>query len=276
MRNLNIVITRFNESNQLVADCLKSLFNQKNQKIRIIYLEQTKSDFAQFFYKKNSNSNIDFLYKKIDPISLSYARDLGIKLSDSKIIAFTDIDAIPYPNWAEEIVNSFNRNKDIAIVGGKSIAKWPKKEKWYHKSKIVLELYSMVDILNQEGEVEKVVGVNFAINKEILKDEATFNLKLGRRSGDFSGGEETDLCLRAKLRGYKIIYNPHAIVLHQVSEDRMSFWWIIKRMYYGGISRSKRGGRPKTFTKKRNFYDKIILPVLITPYLLGFLKAKIK
>jgi GT2 family glycosyltransferase len=277
MKKADVVITRYNESDKLVQDCFNSLSKQKKVNLNIIYLEQSNEfKSSKKLCNTKSNKNIKFIFKKIKPISLSYARDLGIRLSKNKYVLFTDIDAMPKNNWAEEMINSLEKKTNTAIVGGKSIPKWSKKSRWYHQSKIVLELYSMVDILDYEGEVEKVVGVNFGINKNILRSESNFNQNLGRKDGDFSGGEETDLCNRAHKKGYRIIYNPQSEVVHQVSKERMSFFWILKRMYYGGVSRSKRGGKPKTFTKKRNIYDKIILPILAIPYLMGYMRAKIK
>ena len=187
---------------------------------------------------------------------------------------FTDSDAIPESNWAYELSRIYALDKKIAIVGGKSFPKWLKKPRWYHKSNIVLELYSLVNLSEKVISTVKVVGVNFSLSKKRLGNLTTFKENLGRKDGKLLGGEETDMCSKAKDKDLLVYFNPKAAVAHQIPTERISFSWVIKRMYFGGYSRALRGGRPSTFHKKRNIWDRIILPILAIPYTLGYWKGK--
>jgi len=272
----SIVVTRYSESDKLVKDCLGALSKQKNITCEVNFLDQRDSKEIYAFCKEMSNKNIKINYIKIPAKTLSYARNYGIKISKASIILFTDSDAIVDENWAKEIFKTFSIDKKIAIVGGTSKPKWPGKLKWYHKSNIVKELYSLISLSDEITPVEKVVGVNFAINKDLLGDQALFNENLGRKPGSLLGGEETDLCSKVGEKGFLVYYNPKAIIHHQIQEERMSLRWVLKRMYYGGVSRAARGGKPKTFHKERNIYDRIILPILLVPYIIGYIMEKLR
>jgi glycosyltransferase involved in cell wall biosynthesis len=50
-----------------------------------------------------------FEYIKIPAISLSFARNKGLTLSKTQYVAFCDPDCVLAPNWAAEIVNTFDK-----------------------------------------------------------------------------------------------------------------------------------------------------------------------
>jgi len=276
MKNISVILTRYNESNKLIIPCLKKLAKQKNIRVDIFFLDQKSDNQIKKLCNGLSNQDIKIFYKKIPIISLSYARNYGIKLAKTDKILFIDCDAIPDKNWAYELLKIFDINEKIAIVGGKSEPLWLKKPKWYHKSNIIREIYSLIDLSNEPIKTMKIVGVNFGINKKLLKEESYFNENLGRRPGSLLGGEESDLCKRSINKGFLIYYTPQAIVKHQIQIDRMSLKWILRRFYYGGVGKAIIGGLPKTYSKKRNIYDKLIFPLIVIPYFIGYLNGKIK
>lgn len=276
MNKATIIVTRYNEPNSLIHPCLVALSKQRNISTLVYFLDQEEDNETKVLCNNLSTKNVKIVYKIITAKSLSYARNLGIKLSKTDIILFTDSDAIPSENWASELTRTFTINNKIAIVGGKAIAKWLTKPKWYHHSNILMDAYSTIDLGEETKETDKIVGVNFGFKKSLLKKEASFDENLGRRPGSLLGGEETDLCERTIKKGFSVFYNGKAVVQHQIQKDRMNLSWIFKRSYYWGYGRAIAGGMPKTYTTKRNFYDKLILLLILFPYSLGFLRGKIK
>jgi len=275
MFNITIIITRYQESNDFIKPCLEALSRQKNIIAKIYFLDQKYDNKIKKIISKLSNKNIKFIYKKIPAISLSYARNLGVKLSTTNIVLFIDCDAIPEYHWAYELSKVFSINENIAIVGGKSIPIWGDKIKWFCKSNIIKEIYSLIDISVKIISVNKIMGVNFGINKKVLKDEILFNENLGRRQGKLFGGEETELCRRVINNGLKVYYTPYAIVKHQIQKDRISLKWIIKRFFYAGYTRAILGGYPQPYSKQRNIYDYMFLIIIFIPYIFGYLKGKL-
>jgi GT2 family glycosyltransferase len=270
-----IVVTRYEEDNKLVIPCLNALFKQKKIYAEILFLDQKDDQIIKNFCKKLKNKKITVKYIKILPKSLSFARNFGIKLAKNDSIIFTDADAIPNENWAYQLCRKFNKRLKIGIVGGKSLPEWLLGKKWFCNSEIIKEMYSIIDLGEKSINVKKIIGVNFGINKRILQNECYFNEELGRRPGTLLGGEETDLCKRCLEKGINIIYNPKAIVKHQVQEERYKWKWICKRFFYAGFGRGMQGGMPKAYSNKRNIYDYIIMFLMLPPYIMGIFKAKL-
>ncbi|MAG50584.1 hypothetical protein CL621_03005 [archaeon] len=275
-KKISVVLTRYNESNKLINPCLIALSKQKKIIATVYFLDQKKNRETKELCEGLTSTNIKIVYKNIPAKPLSYARNLGINLAKTELVLFIDCDAIPTQNWAFELAQAFEVNKKIAIAGGKSVAKWLVKPKWYHKSNILMDMYSTIDLGNGVKETEKIVGVNFGLNKGLLKNGAFFDENLGRRPGSLMSGEESDLCSRSEKKGFLTFYTGRAIVKHQIQKDRMQFSWVLRRFYYAGCEKAILGGIPKTYNTKRNIYDRLLLPVIVIPYLMGFLRSKIK
>jgi cellulose synthase/poly-beta-1,6-N-acetylglucosamine synthase-like glycosyltransferase len=275
MKKVSIIVTRYNEPNKLINPCLIALSKQKGIQAKVYFLDQKEDDETKSLCKRLSNKNIKIICKNIPAKSLSYARNIGIKLSKTDIILFTDADAIPSQNWAFELTKTFNSKENIVIVGGRATAKWLTNLKWYHKSNILIDVYSTLDLGKEVKETDRIVGVNFGLNKKLLKTEAFFDESQGRRPNSLLSGEDCDLCKRTRGKGFKIFYNGNAIVQHQIQKERMGLFWIMKRFYYGGYGRAILGGMPKTYTDKRNVYDRLLILIISVPYIIGFLKGKI-
>nr|MBA4405532.1 hypothetical protein [Nanoarchaeum sp.] len=275
MINATVVLTRYNESNKIITPCLSSLSNQKNINLEILFLDQTEDAIIKKLCKTLSNKNIKIKHHKIAAKSLSYARNIGINLSKTKLVLFIDSDAIPQEDWAFELVKSLEF-ENVGAVGSKSIPLWKSKPKWYNKTLPAKEVYSLFDLGNKTIKTKRVVGVGFGINKKIIDKESYFNEKLGRRPGSLLGGEETDLCNRIRKIGLDIYYVPSSVVQHQIQTNRMGLGWLINRFFYGGIGKAYVGGTPEVKSKKYNMQDKIFVLIISLPYLVGYLYGRLK
>jgi GT2 family glycosyltransferase len=266
-----VILTRYDEVDSLIIPCLISLSKQINVSLTIYFLDQKKDNKVKRICKKLSSKKIMYIYKSIPAKSLSYARNIGIKLAKTSIVMFTDLDAIQDKNWAYELLKTYKVDKKIAVVGGRSIAKWMSKSHWYHKSNIIMEFYSIINLSDKVINTSKVIGVNYSLNKNLLKKLALFREDLGRKNGMLLGGEETDLCKTVIENGYYVYYTPNAIVEHQIYMERSSIFWILKRAYYGGVSRAARGGKPQPMVKRRNIYDFFACMLIAFPYIIGLI-----
>ncbi len=273
--NVTITLTRYNEANELIHPCIEGLAQQKNVRATVYFLDQTFDAATKKLCANLSTKNITIHYKKISDKSLSNARNIGIKLAKTDLVLFIDSDAIPEPNWAYELANTYRANPKAAIVGGKSVAKWLCKPKWYHKSNILMDMYSTIDLGATTLETSRIVGVNFSLNKKLLKQEAFFDENLGRRPGSLMSGEESDLCARSEKKGFTTYYTGKATVHHQIQTDRMRLAWVFRRYWYAGKERAMVGGTPQTYTNKRNMYDRLLLPLVAIPYVFGFISNKL-
>jgi len=273
--SISVIVVTYGEPIEMVERCVRSLEIQENINLEIILLDQIGNANLQDTYNKlNRGISHTFKYLKIPAKSLSFARNYGMEIASNNHIAFIDPDAVAEKKWASNIIKEFKKDKSVGIIGGKIIPKFSGELHWYHKSRYVWDIYSVLDLGSEPKYVKKVVGANFAINRELTKDER-FREDLGRREGKLFGGEETDFCERAARKGIKIKYVPNAIVYHYISNERLKLSWILKRFYYGGISRGLRGGKPEPGKARYSIRDCILLPIFIIPYIFGLIRGKL-
>lgn len=264
---ISVITSTYDDPITFVDQCLTSLLSQEKV-CEIIIVDSSRKDEIKKFCHSLGNSKINYIYTP--PKGLSDARNKGMSITKKNIIAFTDADCIVDNNWADNIFLSF-KTKDTAIVGGKVLPMWiSKPNRILYNSAIAQGFYSSFDMGEELKEVHQIFGGNFAINKNLVTGQF-FSPELGRGKGNLLGGEETQLCREVEMKKLKIIYNPLAIVLHQIPEERSKMKWMWKRMYYGGINRMAVGGRPtpKVVNISYNLYDAIFLIIFIVPYIYG-------
>lgn len=269
---ISVIISTYDDPIDFVEKCLDSLLSQEKVN-EIIIVDSSKKGYIKEFCQSLNVNNINYIFTP--PKGLSDARNKGMEIVKNNIVAFTDSDCIVDRNWADNICKSFADN--VAIVGGKVLPKWMSRpNKILHNSAIAQGFYSSFDMGEELKDVDQIFGGNFAINKNLITNKL-FLTELGRKKENLLCGEEIMLCRQIKDVGLKIIYNPLAIVWHQIPEERSKLKWMWRRIYYGGITRAMVGGRPTPKTVNfisYNLYDIPFLMIFIAPYMYGFFKTR--
>ena len=154
----------------------------------------------------------------------------AIRVSRGDYLAVLNPDSEPGPNSISTLIKFLKTNDNIGIVGPKVIAsdgsfqrscrrgvarpaavfsyflglakRYPNDQRFtgYHLNHL------------DENEINEVSGVSgscMVIRRKILKDIGYFDEQF------FAYQEDSDYCLRAKERGWKVYYNPHSIVKHR-------------------------------------------------------------
>src|SRR3972149_1442400 len=173
-------------------------------------------------------------------VGLSYNRNIGINNSTGDIIAFIDDDAIPDYRWIENIVRTFNINyKEIGAISGYMSPLWRENDNsmhWFPKELFWMVGCSYVMTPDHQCEVERGFGSNMAIKKDTFDKVGLFNEELGVKGNKWVGGEDTDMYLRIKNSGMKIMFTPDAIVFHKIHKSKIGIINLIKRAFNGGFS----------------------------------------
>lgn len=167
---------------------------------------------------------------------LSYSRNLGIIYATGDIVAFTDDDAIIDPKWAEVVVNMFG-NDDVGAATGDVIPLWEYENmSWFPRELHWMISCSYVMTPNCKCEIERGFGTNMSFKKSLIDKIGMFNTCLGIKGKNWVGGEDTDMFLRVRDAGKKVLFDPDAKVLHKIYSHRVNTRNIIKRAFNGGIS----------------------------------------
>lgn len=142
---------------------------------------------------------------------LSAARNLGIAQSHTPLIAFTDDDCEPGPQWLNAIADAFAADPAIGVVFGTVNAPV------YDRSTGFIPAYRVpvaftAQSIKQKSSIEGF-GANMAVRRTIWQALGGFDELMGVGSL-FCAGEDTDFAIRALIAGHKVHESPVAVVTH--------------------------------------------------------------
>ncbi len=212
---VSIIIVNWNGKKYL-KDCLTSLSKSSYKKVEILFVDNASSDDSVSYVKKNF-PKIKILQNEKN---LGFAE--GHKIAYTKVagetILLLSTDTIIEKNAIEELVNVLYKSESIGAVQPKLLM-YPEKElidsigSFFLKTGILYhfgrEKNHNNPLYNKEMEIFSAKGACILFKKEVLNKTGLFDKDY------FAYFEETDLCHRVWLAGYRIIYTPYAVVYHK-------------------------------------------------------------
>lgn len=213
------------------------------------------------YIKTNRIKNVNIIFNPENK-GLSYSRNLGIENSTGSIIAFIDDDAIPSRNWAKNIVENFEEDNLIGAITGDIFPLWESEDlSWFPKELHWMISCSYVMTPNTKQYFDRGFGTNMAFKKEVFLKAGNFDTTFGINGKKWVGGEDTEMFLRVKDLGMKVVFNPDIYVQHKVYSYRVKTRNVIKRAFNGGYSVSlmKKKLNYTVLDSKENRYFKHIL-----------------
>lgn len=261
---VSIIIVNWN-GRKYLDDCLGSLSKCTYKNIEIIFVDNASSD--------NSVSYVKKLFPKIKIIqnktNLGFAEghEIAFKTCKGSAVLLLSMDTIVEKDFLTEMVKALSENNNIGAVQPKLLM-YPKQE----LIDSIGSLFLMTGVLyhygreknphllkyNKPMEIYSAKGACLLFRKEALQKTGLFDKDY------FAYFEETDLCHRIWLAGYRIIYTPRAVVYHKGggSSKQMMASFIYYHSYKNRIC---------TYIKNLSFkYLFIVLFYTIIMYELAF------
>jgi len=144
-----------------------------------------------------------------DVANISAARNAGVAAAAGEVIGFIDDDAVPEPEWAEAVLTAF-ATPDVAAVTGPVLGRNGISLQWglMAVDRLGRDRWLPDGEAPGDGEALKLHGTNMAVRRDALT-----------LTGGFDTGfrfylDETDLTLRLKAAGARLVYLPGAVVHH--------------------------------------------------------------
>jgi GT2 family glycosyltransferase len=146
---------------------------------------------------------------------LSRARNAAAAEASGDVLAFTDDDCEPAPNWVQVVGQAFADDPDVGLVAGAVIAP-PAARGLLATCPAMHPLESVYDPAAGGGGVPDGwdwMGANFALRRSIYERIGVFDDHLGA-GGTFSAAEDTDYKLRLEAAGVRMRCTPQSVVHH--------------------------------------------------------------
>lgn len=161
------------------------------------------------------------------PRGPSAARNAGLSLAETQFVAFTDNDVEVTERWMEALVDHMrNAPADVAGVGGRVVD---------DGRTLVGEYCTRLGLLDpfiQRGRVMYLVTANCLFRRSAVLSVGGFDEVFLQ-----PGGEDPDLSFRLIKKGYRLEYEPQAVVRHSYSRSWIAFAKMFRR-YGSGCRRA--------------------------------------
>jgi len=216
--SVSVIIPVFNGGAAL-KNCLKALKAQTyTGQIEIVVVNDGSTD---------ESSRVAKTFKGIILIEQenkgrAVARNRGLFGSSGEIIAFTDADCLPRPDWLEKLVFSLLKENNPGLVSGSIIL--PLSANFWQR-------------LDHQAWAHSI-GPRAAAGKTLFGSTANMCLlrSVFDRVGGFDerlrGSEDSDLAFRVHKAGYENYFEPLAVVAHE--HPRKTFTTFIKQRFNYG------------------------------------------
>ncbi len=132
------------------------------------------------------------------------ARNMGAKHARGDILAFTDDDCIPTPQWLREMAQTFN-DAPTGLVGGQTINGLVGNLYSTASQMIVDEAYAY--FLSRDSDLRFFASNNMAVSAILFHESGGFD-------SSFRISEDRDFCDRWIRQGHPLVYTSKAIVYH--------------------------------------------------------------
>jgi glycosyltransferase involved in cell wall biosynthesis len=135
---------------------------------------------------------------------LSVARNVGAAAATGEIVAYTDSDCVPDPDWLAFLVYRFVRSGFVAVGG----PNFPPPEPSMVPAAVAVSPGGPMHVLLDDEVAEHIPGCNMAFTKKAFDEIGGFEPIFA------AAGDDVDFCWRLQNRGYAIGFSAAATVWH--------------------------------------------------------------
>ncbi len=216
-QKVSVIVTSLLK-NELLSDCLKSVFKQTHQNIEcLVFLNNSRYQDAldwgvRFPRAKFFHFEHNVLYCK--------PQNFGIRMSEGDYILCLNDDVVLSPCFVEEALKGISLRPDIGILSGCLMRPDGKTFDslglaWSKSRKPIDRGYGKQSFKSHDQSCF-IFGANGAaafLRRAMLEDIKAIGEYFDERLGFFY--EDFDLAWRAKLKGWRALYHPKALAFHK-------------------------------------------------------------
>ena len=216
MRKVSIILPCKDSANTIRA-CLDSIarLSYPKQFFELIVVEGNSKDGSEEIIEKFKRDNPDLKLKFLreeGKFGAGYGINLGLKVAENEIVAFTNADCEVDDDWLERLMEPF---KDYGVAGVAGIVVTPENINLLQRL-VGYELEYRYSTL--KSYVMSAPEMNLAYRKDILEKLGGFDWR------NFRTAYDVDMAYRVNKAGYKIVFCPKAVVKHHHRGTLREYW----------------------------------------------------
>ncbi|MFT5195258.1 MAG: lipopolysaccharide/colanic/teichoic acid biosynthesis glycosyltransferase [Candidatus Promineifilaceae bacterium] len=215
---ISVVIPAYNAEKTL-AQCLEALRHQTvgEQLHEVIVVDNNSKDETTKVAQQFEEVTVLFQPKR----GASAARNMGIAHATGDIVCFTDSDCRPTSTWLEELARALEESPELLAVKGTYLTE----QKEIVARFVQIEYEDKYDLLRPQKYINFVDTYSAAFWRNTL-----FENDGGFHEG-FTFAEDRELAFRLASRGYKMAFQPDAVVYHLHSHTLRGYF---KKKFFNG------------------------------------------
>lgn len=174
----------------------------------------------------------------------SFALNHAMQQARGDVLALTDDDVIPAPDWLSRIVETF-RARDVTFVFGKVLPRWavvPPPELLTPRARDIWGPLALLDYGDEpavyvaESTAQRLpIGANLAFARAALITIGGWRTDLGKVNNTLISGEDHEIFMRLRRHGlYGGYYDPALTVRHYVPASRLTRSYFRRWFYWHG------------------------------------------
>jgi len=208
--DISVVVPAHN-AGQTIGECLKSLLTQSEPQewYEIIVVDDGSTDDTRQLVQRYAVTLLDQPHE-----GPAAARNRGVAASKGEVILFTDADCAPAPDWIDEMARPF---QDQDVVGVKGA--------YRTQQRGVLPRFVQCEYEERYERMAKLKQIDFidtysaGYRRQIFLAEGGFDTAYPNASV-----EDQEFSFRLAERGYKMVFNPRAVVYHRHPETVRAYF----------------------------------------------------